>query len=138
MTIRLRPRERSLEPCSTPRLTSPIERRRGQRQCRTDGTGILNFLAGRQIEHDPAKIAIVRRVAAQILFANPGVLVSHKQHLLALRLMNLNEGQIGPLIRPTGGASNILQERKDWAGGAFWMRKGWDACRRAPERRILE
>ena len=45
-----------------------------------------------------------------------------------MRLINLNEGQIGPLIRPTGGASNILQERKDWAGGAFWMRKGWDAC----------
>jgi hypothetical protein len=69
----------------------------------------------------------VRRVAAQILFANPGVLVSHQQHLLALRLINLNEGQIGPLIRPTSGASNILQERKIGLGGAFWMRKGWDA-----------
>ena len=81
---------------------------------------ILNFLAGRQNigdEHDPAKIAIVRRVAAQILFANPGVLVSHQQHLLALRLINLNEGQIGPLIRPTGGASNILQERKNGLEG---------------------
>ena len=117
MTIRLRPRERSLEPCSKPRLDVSDRATVRSKTMPHGRHGNPQFPSGRQIEHDPAKIAIVRRVAAQILFANPGVLVSHKEHLLALRLMNLNEGQIGPLIRPTGGASNILQERKNGLEG---------------------
>ncbi|UZF90646.1 hypothetical protein [Bosea sp. NBC_00550] len=88
-----------------------------------------------EIETDPAKVAVVRRVAAQLLCANPGLLAGHQQQLLALRLLDLNNGRVGLLLepspRPSGGAGIGARDQKVGLGTLFWMRKGWDATTRA-------
>ena len=89
-----------------------------------EGGSEIDTWTPREIEHDPAKIAVVRRVAAQMLFANPGMLVGHQQHLLALRLVDLNNGEIGPLSKYSRAQAVVLPRSNEAGRLGLGVRSG--------------
>lgn len=87
------------------------------------------------IERDPIMMGAIRQVAAQMISLVPGILPPVVDRHLPHDLLNLNYGDVRPLLAPVarrkGGASHVLRERKLMLSAMFWTRVGCDTVTRA-------